>query len=137
VDRSTGARATVLTQAAALARPLVVAAVAASALLWAGASSAAPNTYTVLAFGNLSCGNYLSHRQSEADGDLISDAMFAWLMGYLTAYNDYGPGDGNITGNTDSSGVQAWLDSYCQAHPLDRLVAAAQALVAELKSRKR
>jgi hypothetical protein len=58
-------------------------------------------------------------------------------QGYLTAYNNFVAPDGNITAGTDSEGVTLWVDSYCQAHPLDGLADAAAALVAELRARKR
>lgn len=59
-----------------------------------------------------------------------------WVLGYLTAYNEHVAPDGNISAGTDADGLMLWLDSYCQAHPLDNLGTATSALVAELKARK-
>jgi hypothetical protein len=59
-----------------------------------------------------------------------------WVVGYLTAYNEWVAPDGNISAGTDNDGIAAWMDNYCQAHPLDNVARAARALVVELKARK-
>jgi hypothetical protein len=75
------------------------------------------------------------------EGDFVTPANIPaamdtqWVLGFLTAFNFYGNGSGNITNGTDANGVFAWIDTYCAAHPLDQISTATVALVAELSKR--
>lgn len=99
---------------------------------------AAAQSIIVLGPGAISCGKYVEYRRDSANpiSENMSLGDLVWVLGYLTAYNNYVSVDGNITANTDSSGIQLWVDNYCQAHPLDSLSSATSALIAELRARK-
>ena len=65
-------------------------------------------------------------------------AQIEWVMGFLSAHNWHnanagGPGD--IASGTDLNGMLAWIDNYCAAHPLEKIVEATQALIVELSQR--
>ena len=113
--------------------PASVAAVAlVLGVFFTGSCSAA--TIHELGGGTSSCGQYLKDRRDRDSVEATAD-MF-WIQGFITAYNHYAAPDGNITAGIDSEGIAAWVDNYCQAHPLDDLAVAAAALVAELRARK-
>jgi hypothetical protein len=81
----------------------------------------------------MSCGAWLDDRRTDRDAALAAQD---WVLGYLTAYNEYVAPDGAISRGTDQDGMMAWLDGYCQSHPLDLVGQAATALVRELRARK-
>jgi hypothetical protein len=79
-----------------------------------------------------SCGSWLQQRKSE-----LWRNEAAWVLGYLTAYNKMvWKGGSNIAAGTDPAGIEAWLDTYCRAHPLETIEAATQALTTELLKRR-
>ena len=93
-----------------------------------------------------SCGAWTkaqAHRpQFAADGSAIFTArnidliaQTSWVQGFLTGFNAYGGGSGGILRGTDKNGAFAWLDNYCEAHPLDTVVTATMELISELSSR--
>lgn len=62
-----------------------------------------------------------------------------WVLGYLSAYNNFKSSSGNVTGatpgRTDNEGLFAWIDSYCGSHPLDTVSIATEALIQDLEAR--
>jgi hypothetical protein len=111
---------------------LIALALAIAALPLGGAAEPTP-TFHALGPGNMSCGTWAEYRR---DGGMPAIAVQDWVAGYLTAYNEWVAPDGNISGGTDNDGLAAWIDNYCQLHPLDNVAQAASALVAALKARK-
>jgi hypothetical protein len=61
----------------------------------------------------------------------------AWVLGYLSAYNAFVAGDGDISGTADANAVLGWMDNHCGAHPLETIEEATQALIKDLVARKR
>jgi hypothetical protein len=49
----------------------------------------------------------------------------AWVLGFLSGLGVAGVGD--PLNGVDNEGVMAWIDNYCQSHPINRLVDAAKA----------
>lgn len=88
---------------------------------------------SIIGAGALSCGNWTADYETR-DVGLWVDA--AWLAGYLSAYTAYHPA-GDVTKNLDPAARDAWVTNYCQAHPLDFIFQAADALIAELRARAR
>lgn len=80
----------------------------------------------VLGEGTLSCGRWMADRKTY---DMWLADM-AWVEGFLTGYNDFVPGAGNITAGTDVAGMEAFIDGYCANHPLNSLANSAEALIA-------
>ena len=52
-----------------------------------------------------------------------------WVLGYLSAVSDWT--DLDPLRGVDGQGVWVWMDSYCQANPLIKIVEAASAFVRE------
>lgn len=107
-------------------------AILATALL-AGSAQAA----TVAGQGTNSCGTWTSWRRAaaaaETRGGIQTDQarwsyqIEQWILGFLSGIAIRGSVD-PLKG-TDFEGVWAWVDNYCQAHPLDDLATAAVAFV--------
>jgi hypothetical protein len=73
-----------------------------------------------------SCGKWLSDRKADRWYD-----EGQWLLGWVSAVGYYGVA--NLR-QTDSDAIAAWLDNYCQAHPLDQLDVAADHLVDAIRN---
>ena len=106
------------------------------ALLFSAGSAwkAEAGEYTVLGAGASSCGNWTKVTNEKG---LDSPILHNWLLGYITAYNRWGPyysapGLSNISKGTDVGGLLGWIDNYCKANPLKDLDDAAHALIFEL-----
>jgi hypothetical protein len=57
--------------------------------------------------------------------------LFSWVLGFLSGVNSEQLGP-DFLEQTNSAGILAWMNSYCQRHPLERIVTAAQKLKNEL-----
>jgi hypothetical protein len=107
---------------------LIVAAVLMPGLLWA---QRARNTEMVYGIGTESCGSWIKTRTEPARGEWLPAG--AWVQGWISAADHYAvPGP---LARTDGDAMAAWLDQYCNAHPLDRLDIAAGQLAVELSRR--
>jgi hypothetical protein len=87
---------------------------------------------SVFGLGSANCGTWLRHAKEDAY-DREADI---WLAGYLTANNQrlFATGLRATVGHgTDVDSGIAWIDQYCQAHPLKYVMEAAWALVRELE----
>jgi hypothetical protein len=93
----------------------------------------APESYQILGPGVGTCGSWTEVRRA---GGAPQQVASAWVLGYLTAYNEFVAADGNVAAGADPDRVLAWIDNYCRAHPLDNLALAARSLVDALKARK-
>jgi hypothetical protein len=82
--------------------------------------------FTGRGFASSSCGAWLEARSLR---NAQSTAMKVWILGYVTAYDQYVSKDGDLFRQSDDEALAAWVDSYCRAHPLDRLVRAASFLI--------
>ena len=82
-----------------------------------------------------SCGAWTAARSAHG-GDEI--AMKYWLLGFVSGRNMYEPNaQGGMKSITDPEALEAYIDQYCQAHPLDELTQAAAGLIDELRQRER
>jgi hypothetical protein len=95
---------------------------------------------TTLGVGNRSCGSWIEARRSVG---LLPDVYEGWIAGYLSGSNaiisyEYHTDDlAQAQKQTDARGLYAWIDNYCQAHPLNSIAQAADALSGELIQRAR
>ena len=76
--------------------------------------------YSAAGLGGLSCGSWTVARRDE-----IASPHQQWVLGFLSGLGSAGPRD-PLQG-MDAQGVWAWIDNYCQSHPIDRLTKAAEA----------
>ena len=99
-------------------------------LLTTGATEA--QTYTAIGSGTVSCGSWTAYRPAYIPGGsatLSSQNALqnqAWVLGFLSGVGFIGNGDDPLNG-MDAQGVWAWIDNYCQAHPIENIAQAAAA----------
>ena len=111
------------------------------AIFIGGTSGISAQQRTTMGAGTLSCGQWLQNRSlAEHPGNsqelVATYQMDAWLDGYLSGTNVNVPNWPDIfTSRPSSIAMYAWVDNYCRSNPLDRISAAANALLAELLSR--
>lgn len=85
----------------------------------------------VLGQGNVSCRSWLDDR---ADDAVQSAGRTAWILGYLTGFNQYGSRpQGDVTRGKDTEEIMSRIDNYCSEHPSDNLYQASAALIEELR----
>jgi len=114
----------------------LLAAVAALVLAAAGAQArpAQDGGFTVLGIGAHSCGSWVSDRKANGWAAVVDEA---WVVGFLSAYNQFGPAPDDIAAGTDVAGATGWIDNYCTQHPLETISLATQALINELNKRRK
>ncbi len=88
--------------------------------------------YTIIGAGTASCGTWLQDHRA-MNSNYYSKA--AWVAGYITAANNYVATRSDIAHGIDANGLDAWIDNYCLANPLDSVGKASSALVAALLAR--
>jgi hypothetical protein len=91
------------------------------------------NGLSILKSGPDSCGAWTQER---ANGSTKSFMMQAWILGFVSGivYAE-ATGKTDPLGGIDAFGVFAWIDQYCQAHPLDDVAIAARELAGEVQHR--
>ncbi len=103
-------------------------------LLNGGAEAAdASGTYTTFGTGNITCESWLEDRTK--DGAQAWQRQ-EWLLGYLSAYNNWVHRGQNVAEGRDAKGMFAWIDAYCREHPRDILATATESLILELRKRR-
>ena len=85
----------------------------------------------VLGQGNLSCSSWKERRA----GDAIDAAtMTAWVLGYMTAYNQYGASPKvDISEGQPTEEFAKWIDEYCDKNPTASLYSACASLIAKFQ----
>jgi hypothetical protein len=87
-------------------------------------------TFTVFGNGSDSCGEWTQGRRQG-----VAAVSESWADGFLSGVNwrrmNAGM-SGHLGSDTDQPGLYAWIDNYCQQHPLEKLEGAVQYLVFEL-----
>jgi hypothetical protein len=100
-------------------------------LLWTLTTPMAGQELAVLGQGNISCNSWLEARKGD---DAQVSARTAWILGYITAFNEYGAKpQGDVSGGKGTEEIAAWIDGYCTQHPSDNVYKASAALVGEFK----
>jgi hypothetical protein len=78
----------------------------------------------VYGLGTKTCETWLAKRESHDHFD-----MAQWMLGYISAAGYYGP---SPFGDHAGESFIAWLDYYCQAHPLESFPRAVRTLIQKL-----
>ena len=74
---------------------------------------------------------WLENRRGD---DAQVSARTGWILGYITAFNQYGSKpQGDVSGGKDTEEMAAWIDGYCRHHPADNLYRASTALIDDFK----
>src|SRR5207248_6546742 len=73
----------------------------------------------VLGQGNVSCSSWVENHRSD---DVQGAARVAWILGYITAFNQYGSKPaGDVSEGKNTEEMTAWIDAYCRDHPADNV----------------
>ena len=83
-----------------------------------------PGAYTLIGAGLKSCGSWAADRRNQGTPAQMDEQ---WVLGFLSGVGwtgKYDPQNG-----MDAAGVWAWIDNYCQGHPIDNLGVAAAKFV--------
>jgi hypothetical protein len=95
------------------------------AVVISSAEAAQPGNYDLIGSGTNSCGTWTAYRR-ERQASLFEQ----WILGFLSGVGYQGTGVGvDPLNGVDAGAVWAWMDNYCQAHPLDDVAEAGAAFV--------
>jgi hypothetical protein len=110
-----------------------IVAIAALVMMAGCAQASAANHVMIFGNGTRPCSDWSDDRRDPTSATTI--ALEAWLGGFVTAYNTYGPGhSGDVLDGMSADAVWSWMDSYCRANPRDQLAVAAVALIDDRKA---
>ena len=87
---------------------------------------------TVLGSGIISCGKWLERRPADDKAGPEGN----WVNGYLTGRQDVASMRLTDSQTGDFAGRNAWIDQYCQSHPIDELLEASRALFQALRAKQ-
>lgn len=93
----------------------------------------ADGAYVSFGVGNSSCSGWATARKAD---DVRTVQYKEWLLGYLSAYNNWVHKGQNIAAGKDNAALLAWIDTYCGEHGADPLVQAVESLMLDLKGVK-
>jgi hypothetical protein len=84
-------------------------------------------TYRLIGSGNSSCGQWSADRR-DGRSSLGANMEQQWVLGFLSGIGAMaGDKRENPLNGVDAAAVWAWIDNYCQAHPLEYISGAATA----------
>lgn len=89
--------------------------------------------YVSFGVGTSSCTGWTTARKAD---DVRTVQYQEWLLGYISAYNNWVHKGQNVAGNTDKKGLLGWIDDYCRQNGADPLAQAAEALMLHLRGGK-
>jgi hypothetical protein len=102
-----------------------------AAIFFGFLSSQATAAEAVLGQGNIACQSWIESRH---DDNPVAATRTAWVLGFVTAFNQYGSKPaGDVSGGKDTEVLMVRIDDHCRLHPLDNLYNASVALVDELR----
>jgi hypothetical protein len=108
-------------------------ALVAGSLLFVLTARIAAQEQAVLGQGNISCSSWLENHRSD---DVQGAARTAWILGYITAFNQYGSKpEGDVSEGKNTEEMMAWIANYCRDHPADNVYRASAALVDQFRQK--
>jgi hypothetical protein len=96
-------------------------------------SAAEVRAYQMIGSGTFSCGSWTASRSAykipgpPTRGFQVALQDQAWVLGFLSGIGFVAANDDNPLDGVDADGVWAWIDNYCQAHPIENVQQAAAA----------
>jgi hypothetical protein len=84
--------------------------------------------YQIVGPGVSSCATWTADRRSDSD---MADLDLSWILGFLSGVGYVAAPDQDPLHGLDRAAVPAWVDRYCEAHPLDAIATAAEVFVRE------
>jgi hypothetical protein len=107
-------------------RKLLMAATAATLAVALLTSPAMADTVRMIGAGAASCGTWTADRQQRSTGRHSLSLMDEqWVLGFLSGIAVMGDESVDPLRRMDAEGVWAWVDNYCQAHPIETISSAA------------
>jgi hypothetical protein len=91
-------------------------------LFAAAAHAQQPPKYNIIGPGASSCGTWTVDQRTNHG---LYHLDQAWVLGFLSGIGYMGGSNSNPLRGLDSDAVTAWIDNYCQAHPLEGIATAA------------
>ena len=88
----------------------------------------ADGTYIVHGTGQSTCREWLIDRRI---GDAGAWQLQQWMLGYITAYNEFVRGPADIIDGLQAEGLFDWFDAHCGANQTDELSSAIRTLIGE------
>jgi hypothetical protein len=99
--------------------------------------SPADRPVAIYSMGNDSCATWSDAWTHRGGQDTRVELFDAYLNGFATAYNIYGPDDlaarGNNVLNNSLQAQHTFLEKYCSDHPLDLYLDAINQMLADLR----
>ena len=86
--------------------------------------------YTTFGAGNKTCESWRVEREK---GEPRAWQLQQWLLGYVSAYNNWVHKGRNVADGTNAKGMFAWIDKYCADRPRDLLATVVEELILNLK----
>ncbi len=86
--------------------------------------------YTTFGAGNNSCESWQKEREK---GDSRAWQLQQWLLGYVSAYNNWVHTGQNVADGTNAKEMFTWVDKYCADRPRDGLATVVEELILNLK----
>jgi hypothetical protein len=107
----------------------------AAVVVLASGSAAAEgsSTYQILGAGADGCTEWTDFKRQQ---DPARYGAIAWMLGYISAFNNYVFPDGNVNRAASVDDMVAWMDAYCELKPDTTIAAATDALIHGLASAK-
>jgi hypothetical protein len=87
--------------------------------------------YEIYGAGTESCGTYVT--EPHGSGAKLLDVQ--WVLGYISPIGLWQSLENHKLADTDANAMEVWVNNYCQAHPLDTLQGAVDALGLALTKR--
>jgi hypothetical protein len=81
--------------------------------------------------GAQSCRDWHEERRGKA-----LPLLEGWVMGYVTAYNNFGPSGGGASEGESTEELFSWVDQYCAKHHDSTVSGAAFELVRDMGKRR-
>ena len=81
--------------------------------------------FTMSGAGHASCGTWVADRRHPDSPVAYMDVE--WMLGFLSGVGYAGPPTADPLGGLDGNAVATWIDNYCQAHPLEKIIDAGAA----------
>ena len=86
-----------------------------------------PHPFMGYGYAGISCGSWLEYRKTPASPNAL--VAESWVYGFVSGA---GWQSARPLRDTDTAGVTAFVDQYCDAHRIDTITQASMALVREL-----
>lgn len=86
-------------------------------------------SYRLIGAGAASCSEWTQYKLQD---DPARYGALDWVLGYLSAFNNYAYPDGDIAHGYEVDQIAGWIDQYCERNRADTIAGATDALIQRL-----